>query len=295
MRGVDPSGLWEEQGHFYTVYIVGRAAGMTHREASVMAYYAQLPDEDAAFNATTAGVERVTDWTGTDMFKKDAHRKDIQEVLHSLHGGDAIKRRDCLKKLLKEEKLKPWQKGLIIHAFGDAYAHSYVEDGKVKAYGGITGHGIFPTAAGWVTNPLGLGNVFGGHPDSIGLHNNTYRKYVNDLYDVLKTGGGDPSRIGALEGLADTFSRNRTSVEGEIAALRKLAIERGYTSSYAPEASGEERLPKFEHFHGDITDKEIKEVIALIKKACKDERKSCDTAPSKGFDAGPSNCPTCNA
>jgi RHS repeat-associated protein len=290
-RKVDPTGLWDENGHFYTTYIVARAAGLSNEQAKALAYFSQLPDEDTDFDATHAGLARAGGIEGEEFYKKNAWRKDVQEVLHSLHGGDSKKRRDCLKKLLLTGNLKDWQKGLVIHAFGDAYAHTTLDDGKLVSYGGIAGHGISPTFLGWITNAMGLGNVFGSNPDQIGNRNSTYRSYISALYGVLKTAGGDPSRLGGLESLADTFTRNNSSTEAEIAALRKLAIERGYDSSYAPEKSGEERFLPFERKIAGtaITVDEIKEVIDIIKKACGNEQGKCDNAPSPQFDSGPSN------
>jgi hypothetical protein len=89
-----------------------------------------------------------------------------------LHGGgpaEVQQRRDCLAKMLKEEKLNPWERGVIIHALGDAYAHVDSSDGA--AWSWPFGHGFY-----------------GHRPDSIGDDKPKYQQYVFKLYTAL---GGD--------------------------------------------------------------------------------------------------------
>ena len=44
-RRVDPTGRWDENGHFYTTYLVAQAAGLPHKDAFALAYFSQVPDE----------------------------------------------------------------------------------------------------------------------------------------------------------------------------------------------------------------------------------------------------------
>jgi RHS repeat-associated protein len=117
----DPNGLWQEDGHFYTVYAVARANKLTDPKAFELAYYAQYPDEDFRYDAITAG------W---NLHLRSPNREFhmlIQTVLHSLHGGnadDARRWRDCLSKMIRNAQLEPWKRGLLIHALGDAFAHT---------------------------------------------------------------------------------------------------------------------------------------------------------------------------
>lgn len=57
-------------------------------------------------------------------------RHRVVDGLHSLHGGDAKKvdvRRERPKKIIDaaqpNSEVPDWQLGLLIHAFGDSYAH----------------------------------------------------------------------------------------------------------------------------------------------------------------------------
>jgi RHS repeat-associated protein len=51
-NATDPSGLYNASGHFYTTYLVAIVAGLSSDEAYRLAYYSQLPDQDAEFSAT---------------------------------------------------------------------------------------------------------------------------------------------------------------------------------------------------------------------------------------------------
>jgi RHS repeat-associated protein len=154
-NATDPSGLYVAAGHFYTTYLVLVLEGMSPAQAYELAYYSQLPDQLESTDAYELGkalyLKSFLHWMwdyGESEKESDAKQEawawDVYNWLHSLHGGDneAVKaRRKCLGRLLGTPNLKPWVKGFLIHALGDAYAHTY-DDGKGgrAAYGFASGH-----------------------------------------------------------------------------------------------------------------------------------------------------------
>ena len=152
---LDPSGLWNPDGHFYVTYITAVASGtMSQQEAYEFAYYSELPDERDFTDATAMAtlleeaklMNRIDGYPSQGAIQQqEKWTKDVFDQLHQLHGGDIgeiIKRRKCLEKLMNDPTLKPWEKGFINHAYGDTFAHVYKDkDGIEHAYGWPYGHG----------------------------------------------------------------------------------------------------------------------------------------------------------
>jgi len=203
---VDPLGLWEEGGHFYTTYMVAIAAGVDRETAYELAYYSQLPDEIGEMDAMHA----ILDWgdfSSIPISERDAFRAGVAEVLHSLHGGDVDKRRGCLSGLLKNWKahgLTPWQRGMIVHAFGDAFAHTYTESGTVKAFRVPWGHGHRNVADYVGASDRLATQIFGGRsPDKIGQNLDTYQQYVNALFEAFGGNLKDDAQVRMRDQIKD--------------------------------------------------------------------------------------------
>jgi len=176
--------LYEEDGHRYTTFVVARLAGWDVAPALELSWGSQFPDKRLRLEAIPAAFRYL--W--------DNQAPLIMEVLHSLHGGDqaaVTKRRQALRNLIKTyvSQWAPWEVGIMIHAFGDSYAHTKGQPGHEKAYPSPTGH------------------LPDGHdPDSVVLHPQKYLTYVEDLYACLvgagtqAASGVDPIRklVGAL-------------------------------------------------------------------------------------------------
>lgn len=156
---------YERSGHQYTTFIVAREAGLNSERSYRLSYFSQLPDDEKEFSATLAFFY---------LFDLE-YRKQIMGILHSLHGGDhnaVLKRRRDLKDLIyngiKNKSLEDYQIGLLIHAFADAYSHTAVHNGKLKAFDYTWGH------------------LFHGHkPDIIAYDPELYREYACELYKAL--------------------------------------------------------------------------------------------------------------
>jgi hypothetical protein len=273
-RYTDPTGLWDEAGHFYTTYIIAKASGMTNAQAFELAYYSQLPDEVPTYDATHAGKQLIGNEAfriaGAGLSPTDiSFYNDIQQLLHSLHTGDVNTRRKCLQDLLKGGGLEPWEMGLIIHALGDAYAHTYRDDqGVLHPYGPGIGHG-FKNVPQFAS------------PDDIANHPATYRNYVRALYGVLSP-GGNPSTIDSVLNLSNDLVRDPVN---QIGKLRTLAQnEFGYNDPYAPESSDTARLPAYEALHKKVTRQDVMNLMNKIRNACV---QPCQNAPSTAFNSAP--------
>lgn len=170
-----PSIVYEKDGHYYTTYFVAKNSNFRTLRAFTLSYYSQYPDIDKSYNAVPVSIKYLlVPW-------KWKWRNDITGVLHSLHGGGREKidiRRQSIRRALKNTLNDPnldWLSGLLIHAFGDSYAHTKrkYNSQKEKAYGVWIGHA--------------LANIFGKSPDDLKREGNKrkYKAYVKDLFHTF--------------------------------------------------------------------------------------------------------------
>jgi RHS repeat-associated protein len=248
----DAVGLWDSSGHYYTTFIAAMTCGGTRStaEAQNLAYYSQLPDQDRRFDAVDAGLSRMLSLGLSDLF--GGFDKDIQEWLHSLHGGgpeDIAKRRACLKKMLESGELDPWEEGFVIHALGDAFAHVMTDQNgnPIKAFGGPLGH------------------AFQGHgPDNIGEHPRNYGEYLESLCAAL---GGTPEQTQSLINHMDPNSFRGMSAEEVSDKLRKMAIGMTLDPNYDPDCPSCGGRAKMDG--KDVpTPEQLRSLFDKMKKAC---------------------------
>jgi hypothetical protein len=163
-----------------------------------------------------------------------------------------------LKHLLADKSLKPWQRGIIDHAFADSYAHSLNLFGMTLGY------------------PAPLGHLFALHfPDMIGTNPVAWQAYVNSLFDQLGGDRNNPTQmaqLNALLGLQFPFSfwnGITGSDASEIDILQRYAISTfkhripppppGWLAGLGPQAN-----------RGDIQDI-INKIKAIEKSGCCDQ------------------------
>lgn len=187
----DLNGLYGEAGHFYTTYLVARAAGYSDARAFQFAYWSQYPDEDSSYEA----------------IKSKQDHLEIQKSIHSLTGGDPSKLRKYLECLLKSDAFGDDEKGLLIHALGDSYAHAYPTQRRLPGRQG----GWVPDG-GELMNPPVIGHALSGHtPDYIASNPAKYANYVDQLYGVLSSMNGgaptNPDMIAGLKAAANGLSK----------------------------------------------------------------------------------------
>lgn len=173
-----------------------------------------MPDQVKDFNAT----DNITGQWGKDVFNWQ----------HSLHGGsksDIALRRESLVSLLKGKSLsRNWERGFVIHALGDAYAHTY--DNDSKAYGHPRGHA-------W-------DNIRGNSPDVIARSFARYEEYVKELYLALG-GNGKPEDNPKIAKILETAQQLPTSQDDAVALMEALARDPkhfSYSYRYRPVEGG---------------------------------------------------------
>lgn len=254
LNAVDALGLYQEGGHYYTTFIAAVIAGKRD-SAQSLAFYSQLPDElksqtawyvDGDWynpfswdsNAGKAAGNLLSPWTVEPEF--DA----LQRFLHSLDGGLAKPRRDCLRKLVQDMTLQPWEHGLLLHAFGDSYAHSYVDSKPylpiTSVYGPVRpisnphyGQELLYSA------PLGHG-AEGSKPDYVSLRPALYGQYLTDLTTTLNGGLLNSSQTAQLQSVLNQVNDFPKATIGdlEIVRFRGIALQFGYPrGGYRPEAN----------------------------------------------------------
>lgn len=211
--------LWPLEGHLSTTGVVAFLAGYSFRDATLLACYSQMPDDQAwSLSAPLVGIWGIV---------RPEFRHLIVADLHSLHGGDhqaVHRRRTRLAALVTQalaNRAPAWQVGFLIHAMGDSYAHVKGPAGDLEAYGPGVGH-IF---------------AFREAPDDISSDDNIthYRDYANALYAAL---GGKPSQRAAL----DDFLRKVSVAAATHERARVVKAINDYKLVLRPGGAGESRL-----------------------------------------------------
>jgi hypothetical protein len=252
---VDILGLYGIDGHFYTTFLVGMAAGLGKQTAFTLAYYSQLPDQVGDFSAfdDTKGRPNGIKKTVSEVMHGQ-WLKDIQELLHSLHGDLAAPRQECLSKLLQDPSLQAWERGLIIHALGDSYAHTYktLDADEMHllrvAYAYPIGHAFTPD---------------GGHnPDIIRRHPDLYDSYLSNLYTALSPSGqgANPTLLQNLQAFSRTLSADPATA---IQQMSQYARQNGYDFPYEPSGVGNTDQ-SMDNLDRDM----VTQVLEKIRKAC---------------------------
>lgn len=198
-----------KDGHLYTTLKVSLESGIPMDRALMLSYYTQYPDIDKNYEATPVAIKSflwLPAWSWRDV---------VTGKLHSLHGGersviDARRQelKDALNTSLQDETMD-WYSGLLIHALGDAYAHTHggYAASDEKAYGKVFGHA--------------LDSLFNKSPDEVCKSRNT-AKYIGYL-QALREAFGSP------------VSTTREEVDKSCAA--------GQFSAFGPRIDWDESVP----------------------------------------------------
>ncbi len=238
-NGRDPSGQWNESGHFYTVYMVARSAGFSHADALKMAQFAQYPDENPKYDAIDGLLNE--------------NRLDIQRKIHSLTGGDPTTYREKLKCLLKNKSISMEEAGILLHSFGDTFSHTY----ESWSYGS---EGSGKTAVRTIEKgpevsfTFPFGHMASGHgPDYIANNKTKYIDYVRSMYMMMRQmnpgGHGDMKFLDSITEAVLNMKYESIGFEAqnalEIGAVLRAGGDAGirYDESYRPEKSKPGALP----------------------------------------------------
>ena len=267
---VDPLGLYQTDGHFHGVYLVAKANGFASSgggldDASLLAYWSEYPDEDSNFDAITNAINSLFPWSDVEF------NFEVMRVLHSIHGGNNAKIVDwraCLKNKISTGALLPlWKRGMLIHAFGDAYAH-------VKNIGGTP-----PQELAYKPR---LGHLWDGvTPDIPQYMPNKSKIYLTELGSAL--GSASFSTVyNAITWLADSpyASNGSDSPQRKEAALRyiknnpNLSLNEPYlpNPAWAYPANGynpdDPNQPNFNPALGTISGSDAKTFLQQIAADC---------------------------
>jgi len=182
IKFVDPDGMYERDGHYWTVYLAGMVAG--RNDSGSLAYWAEEPDHVMSSRGD------VLLATNTWMYPRN------QRDWHALTGGDAVQERARSRGMFGNAN-SAQQRGYALHRLGDSYAHSK-DNGKMY--------------------PNGIGHALQGHaPDKIANRPELYLQYVNDLVGTL---GGDANAdlftFEYVAGSGGTTEQNSAVFETEI-------------------------------------------------------------------------------
>jgi len=178
---------WYETGHINTTLIIANLASVEAVLAQQIAIFCQLPDY---YKLTYSAGTPLWAWIGG----KGRDAKLISTVLHGFHGGDqaeVVRRQQFFGDLVRdlmENGEEPWKIGFTIHAFGDSYAHTHLDEaGQRRAYGFPIGHGLDFLAC--------------VKPDHISQHPQLYLDYCTALFWALcGESAGDSVEFAAFRG-----------------------------------------------------------------------------------------------
>lgn len=164
---------WYETGHINTTLIIAKIAGLSPELTRDLSIYCQIPDYHKFKLRYSAGTP-IWGW----LEGKGSEARMIATLLHGFHGGGAqeVSRRQTIFANFVRQQMRnqdaPWKIGFAVHALGDAYAHTFMDDDKGRcAYGYPLGHG--------------LDFLFCVKPDYISQHSELYFDYCAALYWAL--------------------------------------------------------------------------------------------------------------
>jgi RHS repeat-associated protein len=153
----DPNGLYEVDGHFWTVYLMTTLIGIGNDLSFNISYFTEWPDQKMY---PSGDLESATNTWMNPM---------NQGPYHALTGGRSSAERD-ISDIDVANSTSTFNLGLALHRLGDSYAHSIVGN-ESKMYNAPLGHA-------WAS-------VFGTDPDQIANRPWLYKEYVQRLAGAL--------------------------------------------------------------------------------------------------------------
>ncbi|PKB18343.1 RHS repeat-associated core domain-containing protein [Flavobacterium sp. 5] len=192
MRYKDADGNWEEDGHFWTVYAMGIAMGMKPSNARQLAEYAEYYDHSVhGDNSMSITPHKSGLSWGKDGGLGTWADPDLQKTYHGLTGG--------LQKEVLNDAISNVITGTLcdLHKVGDAWAHSYIKNGKRIMYGA---HGVnepwYSSIVKFTLGDITFEHAMGGpehgeHADNIADRPVEYMSYVKTLKNLYIKAFGD--------------------------------------------------------------------------------------------------------
>jgi len=268
---------WGPSGHYYTVYAVGRSAGLSDGLAEQLAFFAQMPDQVLDLDAIVAGEGFVVGALLTPALRKAAMRPSGMEMMlgtaESLHclnghsGGQESERRGAILKSIEDVKSTRgrFAFGLGLHALGDSFAHRTGDTDQDALYVAPFGH-LFG-GDGFKERVWKLGKGV----DDISARRALYEKYCRALYELLRdrfapVGPPSPKDRSSGDALA-TLAASVAAEAGEDKQIaRLLAAFPGKASAYRPEKESPMPWQDFLRAHPKETAPWMQEIAQQLMK-----------------------------
>jgi RHS repeat-associated protein len=221
MRFLDPSGLYETDGHFWTVYLMGVLMGS--EQAFKLASLAEGPDHLMTEDGNV--IESTNTWMDPIL---------SQGNLHALTGQNAEAERSRSEFYADLAPSLGWL-GFALHRLGDSFAHTRM-DGSGLMYG------------------LGIGHALtsqGGHaPDLIANRPELYMQYVTRLAGVMAARLGFNSNVDlfAFKYIAD---QKGSTLENSAILETEIRIRQG-VRSFTVEGNQVKSINQYLNIRGNV-------------------------------------------
>lgn len=177
LRYKDNDGNWEEDGHFWTVYAMGIAMGMSKSTAREIAVKSENYDHYVHKDNTMS--THIAERTKMGKFLKLGTWADpgLQEDWRGLTGGPQKEvLNDAITRVLTGELFQ-------MHKVGDAWAHSYLNKSGARTMWGKTQSYI--PVIGWITLEHAFAYWNGGdNADKINSRPIEYKGYLNSIISI---------------------------------------------------------------------------------------------------------------
>ena len=252
---LDSTGMYEEPGHFYTVFAMALASGMAPNTARRIAVFSQAPDEIQELDAigtTVIYANRLTQASNkkqAGVAETAAERAALEEAaaraefvhvgIHALSGAPAEGERAKRASILLGLKPGTPEYGAAVHAFGDSFAHTEPLSRNIPDIPGpemspflaqhqFGGEGDFPTGHGRA----------GTTPDQIDWRPQLYARYGMSLYGIFRAQAPAVAIASTPKDVVDLLKKVGTlkSPADQIKLLKEFISAHGGNLDYEPEA-----------------------------------------------------------
>ena len=246
----DSTGMFEEPGHYYTVYAMGLAAGFTPEVARRVAIFSQAEDEIVELDAAQRGLVMGKTEAGRiaaearDAGESPKQRNEreraweegtfVQAGGHAFTGGPAAVERSNRAEWVLEYQPGTVEHGFAAHAYGDSFSHTVIDWNQPN---------VEAQDAYQYTVPFGHGPAGQRTVDFIETRPELYKRYAGQLYDIFERQAPKVTLHEdrkAVEKLIASVAATKDQSE-QLKLLKDFIAKHGGSLDYAPEEHVVER------------------------------------------------------
>ncbi len=220
---VDPTGNYNEAGHYYTSFMIASRSGYSVEDAAQIAMYSQIPDEVSRYDAIArAGDEFLakvlsvvtsTSIVRVSSAQETSDRQRYQEGLHVLTNTNADDERDRAIRVIESvDRGNLSVIGTAMHPLADSFAHRDLSD-ETKTYSKFVGHLKHNTK-----------------PDQIHRRKELFDSYIETGMQTLSDKTGKTITVENVEGLQRELW---TAVDESRKTKTILGVKSGHTYDIA--------------------------------------------------------------